>query len=310
MFTNLETNLLSKIKVNTPAVRQRLATMFTRRAIKQGSQIAYYIKAIESIDLTTLQADDTETNVRRLCEKAINPVNPKFLNQLGFDKKIKVGAVCVYERMIPYAKEVLINSEIPIAAVSTDFPAGQTSLDNRLSQIEHAVKLGANEIDVVINRELLLTNQYKKLFDEIKEMKKSCGNTHMKVILGTGQLGTLETVWRGSEVAMQAGADFIKTSTGFEQINATFSVGLTMIRAIRNFYERTGKKIGFKPAGGIKTAADSLKWLTLIKEELGDEWLNPKLFRIGASTLLADIERQLQHFATGGYGSNRYNPIS
>ena len=310
MHQNLDLTLLKNIKVNTPAVRQRLATLFTRRAIKQGSQIAFYIRAIESIDLTTLQADDTETNVHRLCEKAINPVRSEILKQVGFDSKIHVGAVCVYERMIPYAKESLRNSGIPIAAVSTDFPAGQTSLKNRISQIRTSIELGANEIDVVINRELLLGNRYSEFFNEIKLMKEACGKNHMKVILGTGQLGTLEMVWRGSELAMQAGADFIKTSTGFEPINATFSVGLIMIRSIRSFYDRTGIKIGFKPAGGIRTASDALKWITIIREELGEEWLTPKLFRLGASTLLSDIERQLQHFATGGYGSTRYNPIS
>ena len=197
-----------------------------------------------------------------------------------------------------------------MAAVSTGFPAGQISLSQKIREIKASVRAGAREIDIVISRAHVLTGNWRALYNEVKQYREACGEAHMKTILATGELATLTNVARASQVCMMAGADFIKTSTGKESVNATLPVSLVMVRAIREYYELTGYKIGFKPAGGISKAKDALTWLILIKEELGDEWLNNHLFRFGASSLLGDIERQLEHFATGRYSAAYRHPVS
>jgi len=261
------------------------------------------------MDLTTLSGDDTAGTVRRLCVKARHPVRPELLRDLGVSQTIHTGAVCVYHTFVETAVEALDGSGIPVAAVSTGFPAGLAPLETRLAEIEASVRAGAAEIDVVISRHLALTGDWRGLYDEIRLMRAACGVAHLKVILAVGELGTLRNVARASVVAMQAGADFIKTSTGKETVNAALTNSLVMARAIRTYEEQTGYKIGFKPAGGIKTAKQATDWLILMREELGVEWMQPDLFRIGASSLLTDIERQLEHFAYGRYASLAYQAM-
>ncbi|MEM9073451.1 MAG: deoxyribose-phosphate aldolase, partial [Myxococcota bacterium] len=262
-------------------------------------------------DLTTLSGDDTPGNVRRLCAKARRPIRQDLLQQLGVaDKGITTGAVCVYHTLVKEAVQALEGTDIPVAAVSTGFPAGLTPLPQRLEEIRASVADGAKEIDIVIHRQLALTHDWRALYDEIKAMREACGEAHMKTILATGELGTLRNVAKASWVAMMAGSDFIKTSTGKEPVNATLPVGLVMVRAIREYRERTGHIVGFKPAGGIRAAKEALAWLVLMKEELGDRYLQPDLFRFGASSLLADIERQLEHFVTGRYSAHHHHPMA
>src|SRR5207302_3206621 len=269
------------------------------------------LRAITCMDLTTLQGDDTAGNVLRLCAKARQPVRQDLIEALGVaDLGIKVGAVCVYHAVVSAAVTALQGSGIPVAAVSTGFPAGLNPLPQRVDEIRASVAAGAREIDVVITRAHALAGDWEALYEEIREFRDACGPAHMKVILGTGDLATLANVARASQVAMMAGADFIKTSTGKEPINATLPIGLVMVRAIRDYLERTGYQIGFKPAGGIRTAKQSLDWLILMKEELGNDWLRPSHFRIGASTLLGDIERQLEHFVTGSYSAGYRHPMA
>jgi deoxyribose-phosphate aldolase len=221
--------------------------------------------------------------------------------------EIRTGAVCVYPTMVPSAVKALEGSGIPVASVATGFPAGLTPLPQRLAEIRYAVGEGADEIDIVITRAHVLTGNWQALYDEVSQMREACGKAHMKAILSTGDLKTLTNVYRASMVAMMAGSDFIKTSTGMEAVNATLPVSLVMVRAIRDYREATGYKVGFKPAGGIRKAKDALDWLILMKEELSREWLEPELFRLGASALLTDIERQLEHFVTGRYSAaNRH----
>jgi deoxyribose-phosphate aldolase len=296
-------------KVNRSAVERRAATIPTRRTVKKEHQAAWLLQAVQSIDLTTLSGDDTPGTVRRLCAKARHPIRADLLKDLGVDKPITTGAVCVYHSMVETAVDALQGSGIPVAAVSTGFPAGQISFKQKIVEIEDSVKAGASEIDIVISRQHVLTQNWRELYDEVKAFRETCGNAHMKTILATGELGTLKNVMRASFICMQAGADFIKTSTGKEPTNATLPVSLVMTRAIRTYYEATGYKVGFKPAGGIRTAKQSLDWLILMKEELGEEWMRPNLFRIGASALLNDIERQLEHFAYGRYASMQYQAL-
>jgi deoxyribose-phosphate aldolase len=261
------------------------------------------------MDLTTLSGDDTAGRVRRLCAKARRPVRTDLLEAMGASQlPIRVGAVCVYHRFVATAVEALEGSGIPVAAVSTGFPAGLSPLEQRLDEIRASVAAGAEEIDIVITRSHVLTEDWRALYDEVRAMREACGDAHIKTILATGELGTLRNVARASAVCMMAGADFIKTSTGKEAVNATLPVGLVMARAIRDFRERTGHMVGLKPAGGIRTAKDALDWLVLMKEELGDRWLRPDLFRFGASSLLTDIERQLEHFVTGHYSAAYRHP--
>ncbi|HHV67940.1 deoxyribose-phosphate aldolase [Brucella intermedia] len=306
--TPLKPEWFEDVSVNRSASERRAATISARRSVKKEYQAAWLIRAIQCIDLTTLAGDDTAGRVRRLCSKARRPVREDILEALGLaDAGITTGAVCVYPTMVPHAVKALEGSGIPVASVATGFPAGLTPLPLRLAEITYAVEQGAHEIDIVITREHVLTQNWSALYDEIAAMREACGDAHMKAILATGDLNTLTNVYRASMVAMQAGSDFIKTSTGKEDVNATLPVSLTMVRALRDYGALSGQSVGFKPAGGLKTAKDALAWLTLMKEELGNRWLEPDLFRIGASSMLGDIERQLEHFVTGRYSAaNRH----
>jgi deoxyribose-phosphate aldolase len=307
----LDMDYIRGININKSAVERRAATVGTRRSVKKEWQAAWLLRAVTCIDLTTLAGDDTPGNVQRLCAKARQPVRQDLLEAMGMENMgITTGAVCVYHNLIKDAKKALEGSNIPIAAVSTAFPAGLIPLEERLRQIKLSVAAGAKEIDIVIHRAQVLTGDWEGLYHEIKEMRQACGAAHMKTILATGELSTLTNIAKASHVCMMAGADFIKTSTGKESENATLPVSLTMLRAIRDYQERTGYKVGFKPAGGIRTAKQALNWLMLIKEELGDEWLDNKMFRFGASSLLADIERQLEHFVTGRYSASYRHPMA
>ena len=299
----LELDWVRRVQANTSAIERRAATLPGRRSVKKDYQAAWLCKAISCIDLTTLSGDDTTGRVRRLCAKARQPVRSDLLDALGMEG-LTVGAVCVYHDMIAPAVTALEGSSIPVAAVSTGFPAGLSPFHLRVKEIEESVKAGAREIDIVISRRHVLSGNWQALYDEMRTFRAACGEAHVKAILATGELGTLRNVARASVVCMMAGADFIKTSTGKESVNATLPVSLVMIRAIRDYYSRTGVKIGYKPAGGISKAKDAITYLTLIKEELGKAWLDPHLFRFGASSLLGDIERQLEHQVTGRYSAS------
>jgi deoxyribose-phosphate aldolase len=309
--TSLNLDWVEQVRVNTSAVERRAATLVTRRTVKKDWQIAWLLRAITCMDLTTLSGDDTDERVRRLCAKARQPLQHELVEKLGIGElNVKVGAVCVYHLFVETARRALEGSGIPVAAVSTGFPAGLSPLAERVAEIRKSVESGAREIDVVITRARVFGGQWQKLHDEILAFKDACGSAHLKVILGTGDLLTLRNVAKASLVAMMAGADFIKTSTGKETVNATLPVGLVMTRAIREYAEETGMAVGFKPAGGIRTAKQSLDWLALMKEELGDAWLSPHLFRFGASGMLADIERQLEFHATGRYSADYRHPMA
>lgn len=308
--TSLELDWVEGVRVNLSAVERRAATLTTRRSVKKEWQAAWLLKAVTLIDLTTLAGDDTPGRVRRLCAKAMHPVRQDLLDALGVgDLRITTGAVCVYHDMVPAAVAALRGSGVPVAAVSTGFPAGLSPLETRIEEIRRSVAAGAAEIDIVISRRHALTHDWEALYEEIRLFRQACGPAHMKAILATGELGTLRNVYKASLVAMMAGSDFIKTSTGKEPVNATLPVSLVMARAIREYFERTGVAVGFKPAGGLRTAKDALAWLVLMKEELGRRWLEPDLFRIGASSLLADIERQLEHHVTGRYSATYRHPL-
>jgi len=308
--TPLDLDLVRSLHVNRSAVERRAATIPTRRTVKREWQAAWLLRAITCMDLTTLQGDDTPTNVLRLCAKAQHPVRRDLMQALGVaDLALTVGAVCVYHAFVPIAVEALDGTPIPVAAVSTGFPAGHSPLPQRLAEIGASVAAGAREIDVVITRAYALAGNWEALYDEVRAFREACGGALMKVILGTGDLATLVTVARASHVAMIAGADFIKTSTGKEAVNATLPVGVVMTRQIRDYHERTGHAVGFKPAGGIRKAKQALEWLILMKEELGDAWLGADRFRLGASALLTDIERQLEHFLTGRYSAAYRHPM-
>ena len=307
----LELDWIDDIRVNLSAVERRVASLPGRRTVKNEAQAAWLLKAITCIDLTTLSGDDTAGRVRRLCAKAKMPVRADLLDALGFaGRKLHTGAVCVYHRFVATAVEALDGSGIPVAAVSTGFPAGLVPHDVKLREIEASIKDGAKEIDIVITREHVLTGDWRALYQEVKDFRAACGHAHLKTILATGDLKTLRNVAKASMVCMMAGADFIKTSTGKEGVNATLPVSLVMLRMIRDYQDRTDYKIGFKPAGGISTAKDVLNYQILMKEELGRDWLEPSLFRIGASSLLADIERQLEHHVTGRYSAFNRHPVA
>ncbi len=309
--TSLDLDWVLGAHINRSAVERRVESLPKRRSIKKDWQAAWLLRAVTCLDLTTLAGDDTPGRIRRLCAKARQPIRPDMLARLGLnDEKVTVGAVCVYSARVKDAVEALRGTGIPVASVATGFPAGQTPLPQRIAEIEQAIESGAREIDVVISRSHVLTGDWQALYDELKEFRKTCGDAaHMKTILATGDLGTLKQVYQASLVAMMAGSDFIKTSTGKETVNATLEVSLVMTRAIREYLERTGYRIGFKPAGGISTAKQTMAWQALMKEELGDEWLMPSLFRIGASSLLTDLERQLYHYLTGHYAARHHMPI-
>jgi deoxyribose-phosphate aldolase len=301
---------VASVRVNRSAVERRTDTLPKRRTVKKDWQAAWLLRAVRTIDLTTLSGDDTPGTVQRLCAKARRPVREDLLAALGVPpSEVRVGAVCVYHGLVPTAVAALQGSGIPVAAVATGFPAGLNPFELRVREIEASVAAGAREIDVVISRGLALTGDWRGLYAEIRAFRKACGRARMKTILATGELGTLATVARASLVCMMAGADFVKTSTGKEATNATLPVSLVMVRAIRDYLERTGHAVGFKPAGGIRTAKQALDWLILMKEELGDEWLSPERLRLGASTLLGDIERQLEHHVTGFYSAGFRHPM-
>ena len=303
-FFDLDLNWINNINVNLSAVERRTTTLVKRRSVKKEYQASWLLKAITLIDLTTLSGDDTFGKVDRLCKKALNPIANNILSKLEINEDaIRVGAVCVYHHLVRQAKNQL-NGKLPIAAVSTGFPAGLSSFSTRKKEVVDSIKSGANEIDIVINRGFVIQNNWKKLYDEVKSFKLAANKTKIKAILGVGDLETMRNVAKASLVCMMAGADFIKTSTGKESINANLNNSLVMLRMIREFHEFSGKKIGFKPAGGISTAKSVLEFLILVMEELGEDWLNPNLLRIGASSLLIDIERQLYHHAFGRYATH------
>jgi deoxyribose-phosphate aldolase len=302
---------VAEIQVNRSAVERRAATLPARRTVKKEWQAAWLLRAVTCIDLTTLAGDDTPGTVRRLCAKAKHPVRQDILEALGMaGYGIHTGAVCVYHNLVPVAVEALFGTDIPVAAVSTGFPAAQNPLPLKLEEIRASVAAGAREIDIVISRSHVLLGNWQGLYDEVSAFRRACGDAHMKTILATGELGTLRNVARASHVCMMAGADFIKTSTGKESVNATLPVSLVMVRAIRSYADETGYQVGFKPAGGIRSARQSLDWLILMKEELGDDWLHADLFRLGASSLLSDIERQLEYFVTGRYSAVHHHPMA
>ena len=302
-FYNLDLNWINEIQVNLSAVERRTISLTKRRTVKKEYQVAWLLKAITLLDLTTLNGDDTFGKVEKLCQKALNPISSNILNEIKLEnERITVGAVCVYHNLVSHAKKQLKN-KLPIAAVSTGFPAGLSSFETRKKEIINSINDGADEIDIVINRGYVLQNDWKKLYDEVRTFKEIAKNIKLKAILGVGDLETLRNVAKASLVCMMAGADFIKTSTGKEKINANLNNSLVMLRMIREFHDYSGKKIGFKPAGGISSAKGVLEFLILMYEELGDSWLNPNLLRIGASSLLIDIERQLYHYAVGRYAN-------
>ena len=302
----LDLDWVASVQANTSAIERRAATLGGRRSVKKEFQAAWLLKAISLIDLTTLSGDDTEGRVKRLCAKARQPVAPAMLDKLGM-QGLTTGAVCVYHEMVETAVRALEGTSIPVAAVSTGFPAGLSPYRLRIAEIGESVRAGAREIDIVISRRHVLTGNWQALYDEMAEMRAECGEAHVKAILATGELGSLRNVARASLVCMMAGADFVKTSTGKEAVNATLPVSLTMIRCIRDYQDRTEFKVGYKPAGGISKAKDALVYLALMKDELGHPWLQPDLFRFGASSLLGDIERQLEHYLTGQYSAaNRH----
>jgi deoxyribose-phosphate aldolase len=307
----LNLDWIQQVRVNTSAVERRAQSHVARRTVKKDWQAAWLLRAVTCMDLTTLSGDDTDERVRRLCAKGRHPIQPDLEKRLGIENLgIKVAAICVYHAFVETARRGLEGSGVRVAAVSTGFPAGLSPFSERVAEIRRSVEAGADEIDVVITRAHVFGGRWQALYDEVASFKQACGPAHMKVILGTGDLLTLRNVARASFVAMMAGADFIKTSTGKEPTNATLPVGFVMTRAIREYAQETGMAVGFKPAGGIRTAKQSLEWLSLMKEELGNSWMRAEMFRLGASSLLNDIERQLEHHATGRYSADYRHPIA
>ncbi|WP_394838332.1 deoxyribose-phosphate aldolase [Pendulispora rubella] len=279
--------------VDQVAVEER-ASSLAKRSIKKGAKVAGLKLAVAMMDLTTLEGKDSAGKVRALCNKALRPL----------DTDASVGpcaAICVYPNLVPIAKRALEGSTVKVASVATAFPSGQSPLDIKLQDVRRAVEFGADEIDMVIDRGAMLSGQYAKVYDEIAATKEACGAAHLKVILETGELGSYDVVRRASEIGIAAGGDFIKTSTGKVQPAATPPVTLVMLETIRDHYYATGRKIGMKPAGGVRTAKQALHYLVLVKETLGDEWLTPDLFRFGASALLNDVLMQLEKERTGDY---------
>ncbi|XP_064610227.1 LOW QUALITY PROTEIN: deoxyribose-phosphate aldolase-like [Liolophura sinensis] len=305
---------LDNVYINLPAIKRRADTLSTRRTVKKQWQAAWLLKAVTCIDLTTLSGDDTPANTARLCYKAKHPIREDLLKAVGMENSgITTGCVCVYPSRVAECVKFLKEAggpDIHVASVATGFPSGQYPLKTRLEECRQVVATGALEVDVVINRHYALTGNWKGVYNEVRQMREACGEAHLKTILAVGELGSMINVYKASMACMMAGADFIKTSTGKEAVNATLPVGLVMTRAIREYYKRTGYKVGFKPAGGIRSAKDACTWLSLMKEELGVEWMQPLLFRIGASSLLGDIERQLFHHVTGRYAAAHELPLA
>jgi deoxyribose-phosphate aldolase len=306
----LDLDWVERVRMNRSALERRAGSIGARRTVKKDYQLAWLLKAITMIDLTTLNSDDTDARVERLCAKARNPLRADILEKLGVPElRILPGAVCVYHNFVKTAVDALEGTGIPVAAVSTAFPHGLAPVETKIREIELSVAAGAKEIDIVIERGMVLRGDWQALYDQIRAFRKACGDAHIKTILGTGELATQTNIAKASLVCMMAGADFIKTSTGKEKVNANLVTSLTMIRMIRWFADETGIEIGYKPAGGISTAGDALKYMALMKEELGNQWLQPHLFRFGASSLLTDIERQLEHGLTGHYAADYRQPM-
>jgi deoxyribose-phosphate aldolase len=307
----LNLDWIERARINRSAVERRTATLPGRRSVKREWQAAWQLRAVTCLDLTSLSGDDTPGRIQRLCAKARQPIRADMLASLGLGQSnISVAAVCVYPARVRDAVAALKGSNIPVASVATGFPSAQTPLPQRAAEIEQALEAGAAEIDVVIQRTHVLTGDWQGLYDEIRLFRKTCGDSiHMKTILAVGELATLRQIYQASLVAMMAGSDFIKTSTGKESVNATLEFGLVMTRAIREYKEKTGYIVGFKPAGGIGKAKQALQWQSLMMEELGRDWLMPSLFRIGASSLLTDLERQLYHFLGGHYAASYHMPM-
>jgi deoxyribose-phosphate aldolase len=279
--------------VDAVALEERAAS-FAKRSIKKATKVAGLKLAVAMMDLTTLEGKDTQGKVRQLCQKALRP--------LDSDPSIgPCAAICVYPNHVPTAKEALAGSSVKVASVATAFPSGQSPLDIKLDDVRRAVDFGADEIDMVIDRGAMLVGDYAKVFDEIAQTKEACGAAHLKVILETGELGTYDVIRKASELSIAAGADFIKTSTGKIQPAATPPVTLLMLEVIRDHYYASGRRIGMKPAGGVRTAKQALHYLVIVKETLGDAWLTPDLFRFGASALLNDVLMQLEKERTGNY---------
>lgn len=307
----LDLDQIANIRMNRSALERRAATLGTRRSVKKTAQAAWLLKAVTLMDLTTLNSDDTPGRVERLCAKAVRPLTSELVTALDVAAlNIQPAAVCVYHAFVETAVTALKGTNIPVAAVSTGFPHGLSPIETKIAEIEASVKAGAKEIDIVIERQMVLTGDWQGLYDQVKAFRKACGEAHLKTILGTGELATLTNVAKASMVCMMAGADFIKTSTGKEKVNANLPTSLAMVRMIRTFFERTGIEIGYKPAGGISTTKDALIYMSLMKEELGVHWLQPHLFRFGASSLLNDIERQLQHHVSGRYAAGYRMPMA
>lgn len=286
------------VAINMPAMENIISNQLARRVKEdKDSQIDLLLSAVTCIDLTSLCGDDTECNIRLLCHKAENPIEPNLLTQLGENpEKFHVGAVCVYPARIKDCVKTLksLKSSVPVASVAAGFPSAQYHLNTKLREIQCCVKDGAKEIDIVISRNLVLEGEWEELYNEVKAMKEACGSeVSMKTIIAAGELGSLENVYKASIVCMAAGSDFIKTSTGKESVNATLVIGKTMVQAIKAYYLKTGFEVGFKPAGGIRSAKDVLLWQALMIKELGFKWFYPNLFRIGASGVLDDIERYI-----------------
>ena len=306
----LDLDWVGRVRMNRSALERRAATIGTRRTVKKEWQAAWLLRAITLMDLTTLNSDDTPGRVERLCAKARHPLAQDIID--GYDiaeLKIMPAAVCVYHAFVPTAVKALEGTGIPVAAVSTAFPHGLAPVDTKIREIEESVAAGAREIDIVIERQQVLTGDWPALYEQIRAFREACGDAHLKTILGTGDLATLNQVAKASLVCIMGGADFIKTSTGKEKINATLPVTLAMVRIIRWVAEETGIEIGYKPAGGISSAKTALDYMALMKEELGTHWLEPHLFRFGASSLLTDIERQLEHNLTGRYAADYRQPM-
>ena len=309
--TDFQLERFCDIQINRSAVEQRCASYGKRRSIKKDKQAAWLLKVISLIDLTTLSGDDTRDRVRRLCRKAMNPVNEQLIRNLELETfNLTTAAVCVYHEMVSEAATLLKGSNIHLAAVSTGFPAGLSPLPLRIEEIKYSIEQGADEIDIVISRRLVLEGKWEELYNEVRMFREACGEAHLKTILATGELGNLSNIAKASQVCMMAGADFIKTSTGKEPTNATLPVSLVMVRMIRDYYESTNYMVGFKPAGGISDTKTALQFMTMMQEELGRRWLEPDLFRFGASSLLGDIERQLDHYTSGYYSAAYRHPIA
>ncbi|MBN8585810.1 MAG: deoxyribose-phosphate aldolase [Ignavibacteria bacterium] len=287
-----------QMNVDETGAKERAASI-AGRSIKKSSKVEAIKLAVSMIDLTTLEGKDSEGKVHALCQKAMRPLD-------GSDKIPHVAAVCVYPNMIKTAKSALAGTNVKVASVATAFPSGQSPMKLKIEEVKRVVQMGADEVDMVISRGEFLEGNYDHTFNEVKAIKEACGDAHLKVILETGELETFDNVRKASIISMLAGADFIKTSTGKVQPAATLPVTLVMLEAIRDFYNETGKVIGMKPAGGIRTTKDAIAYLCLVKETLGEKWLNPDLFRMGASSLLNDLLMQYKKEQTGIYQSADY----